>query len=84
MSSCGHEWHPVPGWNGRYRCRWCKGLAYKHIVTGGMRGNILKTEVYVCRHDGCGEPAVVGPRKGQLCAAHVKPEDRPKDVNVNP
>lgn len=80
MTACGHDWYPVPGWNGRYRCKWCKGLGYKHVVTGGMRGPLSRLDVYVCRYPGCSEPAVVGPKKGQRCREHVKPADLPSDL----
>ncbi len=81
MSTCGHEWQAVPGWNGRYRCRWCKGLAYRQLINGGVRGNPMQIVIYVCRHDGCQEAAVVGPKKGQMCKDHCKPKHLPADIS---
>ncbi len=86
MSTCGHHWEPVLGWNGRYRCRWCGALAYRQLINGGIRGVPHHIVVYVCRRAGCKEPAVVGPRKGQRCRDHAKPEDlsdsQPSNVNA--
>jgi hypothetical protein len=83
MSNCGHSWEPVFGWNGRYRCKWCGALGYRQIINGGARGVPWHIVIYVCRHEGCKEPAVVGPKKGQLCVTHVKPENCPADLKLN-
>jgi len=75
MSSCGHCWDPVPTWGARYRCRWCKALAYKNFVNGGAKGKPDHLNVYICQHQGCQEPAITAGRFLQRCAVH-QPEYR--------
>lgn len=68
MSSCAHAWEPIPRWNARYRCKWCRALAYRNNVNGGVRGNPDQMSVYICTK--CQEPAVQAGKLPQRCAAH--------------
>lgn len=83
---CVHEFDPIPGWRGRYRCKWCGALAYRKFVLGDaldgggradMDGPIYRTTrlvLYRCSVRGCEEPAVSYKRTkhGQLCREHLK------------
>lgn len=69
---CGHEWEPIPDWNGRFVCIWCDAKGYKAVVQGEHAG--ISTEriyVYVCRIAGCREPATVKTRTRQVCREHA-------------
>lgn len=72
MSNCAHSWFPISGWNARYRCQWCKAIAYRNLVNGGARGVPARMTVYVCKK--CKEPAVQGGKLPQLCAEHLAAE----------
>ena len=73
-AECAHEFVPIPGWRGRYRCKWCKALAYRKFVIGdqldhaGPTRRDLKANhpmyrsprmiLYRCARKGCNNPAV--------------------------
>jgi hypothetical protein len=73
-----HQWEPIQGWVGRYRCSACKVIAYKGLcigrpVLGGKR--LTQFIPYKCqakKKDGehCSAPAVK--MKPQRCVAHTK------------
>lgn len=69
-NNCGHAWKPIDGWDGRYRCYWCKAIAYKNLVNGGARGNPCALSVYVCAYADCHEPAIQK-RPKQRCSEHL-------------
>jgi hypothetical protein len=73
MSSCGHEWNPIPERSARYRCKRCGALGYRKLVMGLMVQHNEQMLVYLCdvkvKKKPCGEPAIVrSPR--QLCREH--------------
>jgi len=75
---CVHEFEPVQGWRGRYRCKWCGALAYRKFVLGDAldggggradNGPIFRTAklvLYRCAVRGCDEPAVVYNQGGYM------------------
>jgi hypothetical protein len=74
---CTHDWQPIPGWYGRYRCTHCSVFGCKFGVVvaphGGHRSNEIapyRCEAQ-CAGAKCNEPAVHGERgKKFRCAAH--------------
>jgi hypothetical protein len=66
---CAHSWKPVPGWYGRYRCEWCRALAYRNLVNLGARGKQHQMRLYICERKDCERPAV-SHREVQLCRDH--------------
>jgi hypothetical protein len=72
-AECAHEFVPIPGWRGRYRCKWCKALAYRKFVIGDQLDHAGPTRrdfkhwmvrrsprmiLYRCARKGCNNPAV--------------------------
>lgn len=68
-NNCGHAWEPIPNWNGRYCCTWCRALAYKNLINGGARGRPSALSVYICARSNCHEPAIQ--TKPQRCLEHL-------------
>mgnify|MGYP003450868884 CR=1 FL=1 len=80
--NCTHVWEPCWGWSGRYRCKECRVLAYKHLVltpTGDKAlpraGSPDAMDVYLCKKKGCGKGAVTH-GKSQLCKDHADEKGR--------
>lgn len=65
-----HEWEPLTGWVGRYRCVNCRVLAFKPLTRGAVeRGE--KMRVYICKKPKCINPAVTHKGGRQLCKEHA-------------
>ena len=73
-----HEWNPIPGWSGRYRCTVCLCFGYRGVVS--QKSGLIREEdarkryartiiPYRCQKPGCAQPATVL-REGQRCPAH--------------
>jgi RNase P subunit RPR2 len=69
---CGHEFEPIQGWTGRYRCKWCKALAYRRTVLpkGIREKRSSQIVVYTCSV--CGADATYYNRKSKssFCKEH--------------
>jgi hypothetical protein len=55
MSTCHHDWDPIKGWIGRYRCKLCDGVGYKR--RGVM--NLYMCAALRANRQKCGNIAVV-------------------------
>lgn len=73
--ACVHDWQPIMGWVGRYRCTRCGGIG--HRCTGDSEakapfGRPFELIVpYRCARKGC-DRAAVRRRPKQLCTVHDK------------
>jgi len=61
-----HDWKPIQGWSGRYRCRVCRVIGYRKAETKGrdespVGGSVIAP--YVCRK--CRGPATKRVAKGR-------------------
>lgn len=59
-----HDWQPLHGWCGRYRCSYCRVLAHREALQG-----VDVLTPYKCIRKGCTHGAVQ--RKPQLCQTHA-------------
>jgi hypothetical protein len=70
-----HDWRPLIGWQGRYRCESCAALGYRGLINLGASamehpGYDSMIITYKCQKKGC-RRAAIG-RKPQRCAEHSK------------
>lgn len=68
-----HDWKPISGWTGRYRCEGCLALGYRALVSASPTAYGRRTSEivpYTCSK--CPKPAVVRDvkRKKQFCEDH--------------
>jgi hypothetical protein len=75
---CGHDWKPIEGWVGRYRCSWCNIIGYRKIIiprsvlrdSKDDPGGIIP---YKCGHPKCKHYAHRSIRRGEFrCLSHSK------------
>ncbi len=77
-----HDWQPLSGWSGRYRCETCRILGYRGIVNAAQQEGRnhndepiknqprVRTIIpYICKVRDCKRGAVVRKPK-QLCIKH--------------
>lgn len=74
MTAHVHDWKPLTGWVGRYRCRDCGVLAHRATHDGAAKaaagGRPFEAfRPYVCTVKGCTRGAVRRNPK-QVCAEH--------------
>ena len=66
-----HDWKPIQGWPGRYRCRVCSVIGYCKTATvrdEGRKRHSVAIKPYVCKK--CGGPATKRLAKGRpICRA---------------
>ncbi len=84
-----HEWEPIPGQSGRYRCvdLYCLGMGYRGVVAN-INAETYRASLifpYLCSQAGCEAAATW---KGGLCLVHKreaknKPAPRRRSVKLS-
>lgn len=68
-----HDWQPIEGWCGRYRCSKCQVIGYRKFVMDRTARNGTVIIPYACAHPGCNRKAQVGDKYGRrFCFEHWK------------
>jgi hypothetical protein len=71
-----HDWQPIMGWVGRYRCSFCRVIAHRCTTDSEVKAMFGPRKFedfvpYVCVRKGCTRGAVVR-KPRQLCAEHER------------